>query len=908
MPRLLLLGCALWILTSCKAHHPALTPTMRPVNTTTRVYPSGLRIIVEQSAGTERVAIALLVGAGFGQDDKGKEGTAHFVEHLAFRSKPFTRLTLWDELDFAGLASDSEIANAMTELHSTTYYAITPANRLGDVLPLMASTAVRPLVNVEPAVIEVERRVVNAELAGASKHASRRYISAVAKVVFPPEAPEVRSGAENADSLAAITKGDLETFVARNYVPQRTTLVLVGDVDPAQVDAFARKAFPPQWLEAAAPIVPATLADRQPLDTPPSEPPARDEFPPMVPSAGKLRELIFAWAVPGTETPGGNATTLLKPGWHGSHRPMREFGVTGYWVDVVEAPTQSMFLLHAVLDDTADPRVVRSEFEGHLDFHFTYVGASAVRALALEEVIEEADLIGHACSRARHAFATGNTALRKIGVSSEGFDRLEMTMTGFLSWDRAREVLLVPEPLTTRLGAPAAALPAVNRNLSVPPEMLRAVALGPPLPEKKEFTLENGLRVVLSRRVSVPLATVTLTFPIGARDTTRLAANWTDATLDWNRGKDRAFWHVGEPTFTVTADETQVRFTHFSWELPVVLDVVGHNLPPLVSWDYVKGLDFYTLADQREARRRTERNADMLVRDSLAREGLLRSVLPPGSAQLELRSDETHDAERPQFVDFIDRVFQPKGAVLVVDGDFEFASVEAEVRELFGDWSARQPEARPRRELGPIPQRPVEPIVVPQPRVNQTAVRIACRLPAATTAELRGGNQLLAVALQVVLEDEVRQRLGGTYGVTVRSSDQRGEENLLWLETSLDAAGNGEALSKFLERFDALDGAVWDEQTIDYARWRLAKSVMGSTTTSSSVASFVGRELVHGASLDDAAKLPLALATTPTKFVDAAWEQCSDTLALQLTGDPTLIQKALGERRARRNPPVRRSP
>ncbi|MFP2957109.1 insulinase family protein [Myxococcus sp. 1LA] len=50
-------------------------------------FPSGLRVVVEQDARSPVVAVVAMVGAGGSSDPGGKEGLAHVVEHLAFRSR-----------------------------------------------------------------------------------------------------------------------------------------------------------------------------------------------------------------------------------------------------------------------------------------------------------------------------------------------------------------------------------------------------------------------------------------------------------------------------------------------------------------------------------------------------------------------------------------------------------------------------------------------------------------------------------------------------------------------------------------------------------------------------------------------------------------------------------------------------
>src|SRR5262249_55209991 len=49
---------------------------------------SGLRLIVEEDHSSPVVGVVAVVGVGSSSDPQGKEGLAHFVEHLSFRSRP----------------------------------------------------------------------------------------------------------------------------------------------------------------------------------------------------------------------------------------------------------------------------------------------------------------------------------------------------------------------------------------------------------------------------------------------------------------------------------------------------------------------------------------------------------------------------------------------------------------------------------------------------------------------------------------------------------------------------------------------------------------------------------------------------------------------------------------------------
>src|SRR5438067_473859 len=82
-----------------------------------------------------------VVRSGSSSDPKGKEGLAHYVEHLAFQSRPFGDQSFADLLDVAGAVD----RNAATDFDSTTFYEIGPASALRE---LLRAEAVRMVIPV----------------------------------------------------------------------------------------------------------------------------------------------------------------------------------------------------------------------------------------------------------------------------------------------------------------------------------------------------------------------------------------------------------------------------------------------------------------------------------------------------------------------------------------------------------------------------------------------------------------------------------------------------------------------------------------------------------------------------------------------------------------------------------------
>jgi Insulinase (Peptidase family M16) len=150
------------VLCACGAAPPPRALVMRDVSFPLRDlrFPSGLRVIVEEDHRAPVVGVFLLVGSGSTSDPPGKEGLAHYVEHLAFRARPDGKTSIWGLLERAGAAQ----WNASTGLDYTLFWETGPKEALGPLVTLEGVRLLATVANVTPEVAAVEREVVRNEL------------------------------------------------------------------------------------------------------------------------------------------------------------------------------------------------------------------------------------------------------------------------------------------------------------------------------------------------------------------------------------------------------------------------------------------------------------------------------------------------------------------------------------------------------------------------------------------------------------------------------------------------------------------------------------------------------------------------------------------------------------------------
>ena len=190
----------------------------------------------------EGASVRLFVDVGAREERDNERGAAHFVEHMAFNgSTNIPEGELVPRLERLGLAFGAD-TNAMVSLEYTVYMLDLPradAETVDAALEIMRETASE--LTIAPEAVEGERGVILAEYQLRNSPQRRRvghYLSAAlpgnhmgSRVTAPPEA------------IAGISPEELRAFYRGYYRPERATLVIVGDIDVAAMEAKVRKAF-----------------------------------------------------------------------------------------------------------------------------------------------------------------------------------------------------------------------------------------------------------------------------------------------------------------------------------------------------------------------------------------------------------------------------------------------------------------------------------------------------------------------------------------------------------------------------------------------------------------------------------------------------------------------------------------
>jgi zinc protease len=215
---------------------------------TTRQLPNGLRLMIVEQHELPLADFVLLVGSGSTADPASKPGIANLLSAM-LREGTTTRksLEIADQIAFLGIR-----LSPTSSWESSTLSLHTPSAQLDSALALFADVALHPSFPANE--FERVRKTQLTELLQL-----RDQGAAIASIAFPAiiygNAHPYGAPAQGTEaSVKALTTGDLQSYYQANFRPNNATLIVVGDVTPAQVEQKINALFG-SWQRADIPQI-----------------------------------------------------------------------------------------------------------------------------------------------------------------------------------------------------------------------------------------------------------------------------------------------------------------------------------------------------------------------------------------------------------------------------------------------------------------------------------------------------------------------------------------------------------------------------------------------------------------------------------------------------------------------------
>ena len=863
--------------------------------------PSGLRVLVERAPGAYSAGVAADVGAGAIQDPPGHEGLAHLVEHLVFRSHPPDEAPYLARIKALGVGA----YNGQTGFERTQYHAFGPGPSLRPLLATMGRALAQPLEGLDERTFAVERDVVRNELRETSEtHFGGVAWGAAHATAMPLGHPYTRPIGGTHESLSALTLDDARRFVAEHYRPESMVFVVSGDVDLAGADAFVRETLPPALY--GDPAAPHAATPHLPAVTGAPAPPPTSGLP-RVRASVTTPEIWISWPLPGGWGPASFEASMWATLGDQNFFRGRFDDADIADVDLFSARDQQASLLIArvrLLAGThpeASARTVIGALpwiggdEYRLERRFTRLKATTLRQLAFSAE----SMVQRTRDRADYAFFTGRAGLYGdlvAGVQAIDADHARDFAERLLSPERARAVLLQPYAADARPPTPipgADDLITILNRTPLPSATLDQLGRVRSLDGVRRTTLPNGLELVLLRRPGAPVITASLAFHGGEAAAAPGVASAALRTIEVRFEENLDDFGVSYLLLT-TRDHTVARVLAGAANLPRALDALSFTIRGGASPDWPSD----KFQQQTLPLLRKEDDAPS-ARGERALMTALFHGHPFGDTPT---ADVLASRTKAELGAWLERSFTPANAALFIVGDIDFAAAEAAARDALGGWSAAGGAiAAPEPALPPATRTagPVLPtataIVVHSPGASQTEIQVACLLPLADPQGV-AVRDITSGLVETTLQDEMRRKMGSTYGVHAWISTWRGGTSTLRLSSDVD---NG----RLPEVLDVLRG-FWKRRLsegssphdIEIAREHQELLLPTRYEASSGLVGALVWRWNLGWPLESIDEMQAAFARVTDREVDDVLAACGRNLVLGITGDEGLIRAALADR------------
>jgi zinc protease len=753
-----------------------------PIDFHERVLPNGLKVITSLDRTTPNVTVQVWYGVGAKNDPPGRSGFAHLFEHMMFKATRDMPPEYMDRLteDVGGMN------NAFTQDDTTAFYEVIPAADLQRLL--WAEGERMSSLVVDKANFDSERQVVEEELRQrvlASPYGRLFYY------VLPENSfavhPYHRSAIGSIEDLDAASLDDVQTFHATYYRPDDATLVVVGNYDPAQLDA---------WIEKYLGVLknpPTPLPQVTAVEPPRTGPKNVTTYAPNVP----LPAVALTWLAPKASDPDAPALqvldAILTAGKSSraydslvyekqiaaqvlSQADLRaQLGV--YYLGAIVAaghtPDEAETALRAQVAALRDKPVTPEELE------------IAKTQLLTNEIRQRETIDGRANELAAAQVIEGDAAransdiVALAGVTAADVQRVAQT---YLADDRrvaihylpesmrpagAQQAAAAPPPVASKpYTGPVAALAPEGQREAPPPIGAQPAAI---LPSPAERTLPNGLRVIVARSTDLPLVAAALTFEAGAAsDPAKLSgdANLT-AALSTEGTATRSARDIARQSEALGANLA----ASSSWESSSLgFSVMPAKLPSaLAIMADVAHQPTFAADELERARKEALDDLEVAYGEPGQVAGFANAPVVYAGTSFAHAADGTPASlkrlTREDLAQFHDRYWRPDNAILVLTGDIAPEDGFALAAKAFGGWA--KPGDPPPPPASGQPSGAPRNVVIDLPGTGQAAVTLT--EPAIPRSDPRYYQSLVANAVlgggySARLNEEIRIKRGLSYG------------------------------------------------------------------------------------------------------------------------------------------------
>ncbi len=886
------------------AARSAADPTTPRLEHETYTLKNGLKVIMSQDKQLPMVAVNLWYHVGPANEIPGRTGFAHLFEHMMFQgSKHVAADTHFKLLEAAG-ASD---INGTTDFDRTNYFETVPSNqlelalwiesdRMGYLLDVLDQKALANQIDV---VRNERRQSVENQPYGVAQEA-------LYQALYPPRHPYHGVVIGSHADLAAAQLDDVQQFFRQYYAPNNASLAIVGDFDPAAARSLVEKYF--GSLKRGPDVAKITA----------TTPPITAEKRLTVTDTVQLPRVYMSWLTPAIYKP-GDADADLAANILGGGKSSRLYKSLVYDKQIAQAvsATQESLILGSkfTIEATARPGHTAEELEAAINTElrrFTETGPEAGEVERAQNTIEsniiqglerlggfggkadrlnnyehylgKPDYLPQDLQRYRDATP------QAIKAFADGYLKPSARVVVF-ALPGEKKVAPEPKPSAAQEGASGAQSTNVAeawRQNMPKPAALKAVQL--PVPE--QFTLPNGLTVLVSERRELPVVSAALVFASGSGDNpadTPGLANFTAAMLDEGTATRDALRiaddaaGLGASLLTASSmDHTQVSVTSLSRQFPAALALMADvALNP-------------TFPAEEIERQRASRLANLVAQKSnpgqTAARVMASALFGPGHpyGYTEIGTEASNKAlTRETMMKFRDERLVPANAALVVVGAISRKELEAMAAKTFSAWAGK-PAPRPAMPAARATNAKL--VIVDTPGAAQTQVRVAGLGVARATPDYEAievMNTILGGLFTSRINLNLREDKGYTYGAFSAFAARR-ERGPFFVSAGIRTDATAPAVTEMFKELRKMKDAPVSPEELALGKDSLMLSLPGRFETSAEAAGSFAALFIYNLGTDYYSKY-----VSRVTGIDAA---AAHAAAGKHLGPDRLIVVAVGDR------------
>ena len=396
-----------------------------------------------------------------------------------------------------------------------------------------------------------------------------------------------------------------------------------------------------------------------------------------------------------------------------------------------------------------------------------------------------------------------------------------------------------------------------------------------------EFTLDNGLQVVVLPDHRAPVVTQMVYYHVGAADEAPgesgiahfLEHLMFKGTKTHPEGEfSRAVADIGGQENAFTTDDYTGYYQQVpASELKMVMGYEADRMANLVLTDAVVKPERDVILEER--RMRVDNDPGSQLQEAV--QAALFQNSPYGIPVIGWRR-EMEQLSRAYAIAFYDKFYTPNNATLLVAGDVTADQVKTLAEETYGKVKRRADPGDRARALEPEPLA-ARTVTLTDPKVTQPSMQRTYLVPSETTAEpgeaealdvlsdILGGGTTSRLYRSLVVDKAIAAGTGAYYSGTALKEGQfgvygmpRGDASLADIETAIDA-----------EIDKIRDGGV-TEAELERAKNRVRKNMIYLRDSQTAMARRVGAALSTGRTLKDVESWPDRIEAVTVAQVNAA--------------------------------------